>query len=98
MTTYDFSKIVSAESLERLYEYYSFDCNLNSLKLHRRISFDEAIGNWVEVNIYQCQDCNKYWKFRVEYDSHHGYSISCIQPNQNASHYDPNFKFDESEI
>lgn len=95
---FDIQQIRSKETLDHLKKHYAFYCDVKALKLHKNVSGEGSAEHWVMTDIYQCQDCKKFWKFRIEFDSQKGYAFACIQPNQETDHPDKDFKFETKEI
>jgi hypothetical protein len=62
--------------------YHGLSCAPKNLREIKKVSFNEAIGNHVKIDIFKCKSCGTYYKIREEYDSHHGTNLVCIQLNE----------------
>jgi hypothetical protein len=68
--------------LNNIDNYYGLTCNPINLKTIKEISFDGNMGNYIRVDIFQCEKCKRYYKISEENDSHHGISRGCTKLNE----------------
>ncbi|MCA6435469.1 MAG: hypothetical protein IM592_03245 [Bacteroidetes bacterium] len=79
--------------------FRGLSCVTKNLTKIKDISFNEAIGNHVKIEIYQCSKCSTYYKIREEYDSHHGVNKICIKLNESVElFFGEILEFKESEL
>lgn len=67
---------------KKIDNFHGLSCVPKNLTKIKDVSFIEAIGNHVKIEIYQCSKCSTYYKIREEYDSHHGVNKICVRINE----------------
>jgi hypothetical protein len=84
---------------KKIDNFHGLSCVQKNLTKIKDVSFIEAIGNHVKIEIYQCSKCSTYYKIREEYDSHHGINNICIKINERVDLlFGEILEFKESEI
>lgn len=75
--------IIPCNYVGEILTYHGLSCDPEDLELIELISFDEAIGNHLKVETFECPKCKERWLIEEEYDSHHGYTRKCTRLNKN---------------
>lgn len=84
---------------KKIDNFHGLSCVPKNLTKIKDVSFIEAIGNHVKIEIYQCSKCSTYYKIREEYDSHHGINKICIKLNDKIELlFGETLEFTESEL